>query len=130
MFRLVKVLNSNTQCETQLIKCNSSHIVGRGCALTLTSGVASPPAATSAPEFISLASNAELEDTKVPAMIVTEDMVFKVEYNGNVTPTVGMTVGLGTIEYKMDSVTYSSNGKGTVIGIDEDKRFVYVKFRK
>lgn len=130
MFRLVKVLNSQTQCETQFIKCTSSYLVGPGCAVALSSGVASQPSASSAPEFIALSSNADLAVKKIPVILVTEDMVFKVEYSGNAEPTVGMTVGLGTIDYKMDSVSYNSSGRGTIIGIDEGKKFVYVKFRK
>ena len=45
-------------------------------------------------------------------------------------PYVGMSVGLATRVSKMDAVTYNTNGKGTVIGISDDAKLVYVRFRK
>ncbi len=130
MFRLVKVLNGNSQCEIVRLKYNESAVIGRGCALSNTSSGLNSPTNTGVPEYISLSGNEDVTSDKIDVIVVTEDMVFKVEYVGSMTPTMGMSVGLATNKYKMDSVTYNSSGKGTVLGIEDDKSFVYVRFRK
>ena len=130
MFRLVKVINSHTQCETHMLERNPSTYFGAGCALTGTTGYATSTSANSCPDYISAAAVTNSNKKKIPAILVTEDMVFKVEYTGALSPAMGMAVGLTTIDNKMDAVTYNSSGKGSIIGIDDDSKFVYVKFRK
>ena len=82
------------------------------------------------PDYISLSGNEDAPGDTVDAMFVTEDMVFKVEYTGAAAPYVGMSVGLSTSKYKMDSVTSNTSGKGSILGLDDDKKLVYVRFRK
>ena len=130
MFRLVKVLNSNTQCSIARIKYNPSIAFGPGCPLSCLSGTLSTPANTSMPDYISLYGNEGIDSDSVDAMFVNEDMVFKVEYTGSSAPYVGMSVGLATGKYKMDSVTSNSSGKGTILAVEDDKKLVYVRFRK
>ena len=130
MFRLVKVINGNNQFEAVRLGFNASATFGPGCALTCSSGVLGNPTSTSVPEYISLSGNDTEGCKRVDAMLVTEDMIFKVEYTGSSTPLQGMTVGLSTMKYKMDAVTYNSSGKGIIVGIDDDKNYVYVRFRK
>ena len=130
MFRLVKVLNGNIQYEAQRLAYASSMNIAPGCALSCTGGTLSVPTATAMPDYIAISSSNARADKKIDAMLVTEDMVFKVEFTGASTPTVGMSVGLSTKEYKMDAVTSNASGKGTVIGIDKATGLVYVKFRK
>ena len=130
MFRLVKVINGNNQFEAVKLGFADSASFGPGCALICSGGVLSSANGTSLPEYISLSGNDEEGKSKVDAMIVTEDMVFKVEYTGSNTPTQGMSVGLSTYKHKMDAVTYNSSGKGIIVGVDDDKKSVYVRFRK
>ena len=103
---------------------------GPGCALTCSSGSLSSAAVAMMPDYISMVGSNEAEDGKVDAMFVTEDMVFKVEYTGATAPYPGMTVGLSTKKQKMDSVTYSTSGKGTIVAIDDTPTLVYVRFRR
>jgi hypothetical protein len=130
MFRLVKVINGNIQYENHKITAGTSNTIAPGCALTCQNGTLATPTATSMPDFIAISSNHGDASKKIDVMMVTEDMVFKVEFTGTVTPTLGMSVGLSTKINKMDAVTYNANGKGTVIGIDNMTDLVYVKFRK
>ena len=131
MFRLVKVLNANNQCETVKLNSNASLQVGKGCGLTYTNGALAFPTAAQAPDYIALIGSDEIDaGEKIDVMIVTENMVFKVEYSGSVTPFVGMPVGLATVQNKMDAVTYNSGGKGIVIGVEDDRKSVYVRFNK
>ncbi len=130
MFRLVKVLNSNNQCEVSRLKISTTANFGPGCALTCSSGSLSSAAVAMMPDYISMVGSNEAEDGKVDAMFVTEDMVFKVEYTGTTAPYPGMTVGLSTKKQKMDSVTYSTSGKGTIVAIDDTPTLVYVRFRR
>ena len=130
MFRLVKVLNGNNQCEITKLKFSSSAVIRRGCALTCSSGLALPVTSNVMPDYIALDSNMNKELKSVDAIYVTEDMIFKVEYAGNTEPYLNMAVGITTLNYKMDSVTPNSNGKGVVVGIDDDKKFVYVRFHR
>lgn len=131
MFRLVKVLNGNNQCDVTKLKFAQNTVIEKGCALTCNAGNAvTATSATSIPEFISLTGNTDTPCKKIDAIIVTTDMVFKVEYTGSMTPNMGMSVGLSTLNSKMDAVTYNSNGKGTIIGLDDDKKLVYVRFHK
>ena len=130
MFRLVKVINSNTQCETHFLSFDPSTEIGAGCAVSAASGFAESPTATSSPDYVSLSSTDIADTNKIPAILVTEDMIFRVEYTGSIAAVMGMNVGLATKENKMDSVTYNNSGKGTIVGLDDDKRFVYVRFRK
>ena len=130
MFRLVKVLNANNQCTVAKLKFNSNAIIGPGCALSCSSGLLLSAVNTTMPDYISLTSNEDPSCKTVDAMFVTEDMVFKVEYTGSTTPYTGMSVGLSTNKYKMDSVTNNTSGKGTILEVEDDKKFVYVRFRK
>ena len=130
MFRLVKVLNGNNQCEISKLDYEASAVIAPGCALTCTNGAASLASSTAMPDYISLTGNIDEARHKIDAMLVTEDMIFKVEYNGNTTPLIGMPVGLSTTKNKMDSVTYNSSGKGKIVEIEDDQKMVYVKFRK
>lgn len=130
MFRLVKVLNGNSQADVHLLKCNINTAYTLGEALVCTSGTASSPSANSAPDYIALTRNYSIDNKYLDAQVVTENSVFKVEYIGTMAPYVGMSVGLATRVSKMDAVTYNTNGKGTVIGISDDAKLVYVRFRK
>lgn len=130
MFRLVKVLNANNQCAVAKLKYNPNAVFGPGCALSCLTGSLSSPTNTAMPDYISLTGNEDISSDTVDAMFVTEDMVFKVEYTGSVTPYVGMSVGLSTGKYKMDSVTSNSSGKGAILALEDDKKLVYVRFRK
>ena len=130
MFRLVKVLNSNNQCEVSRLKFASSANFGPGCALTCSTGSLSSAATSMMPDYISLTGVNDAENDTVDAMFVTEDMVFKVEYTGSTAPYPGMAVGLSTGKYKMDSVTSNANGKGIILSVDDDQRLVYVRFRR
>jgi hypothetical protein len=129
MFRLAKVLNSNYQYELIKLKNQNLIPIAHGCALTCTDGILAGASATSMPEYIAFRGDEE-EGSAVSAMIVTENMVFKAEYKGDTAPYVGMTVGLAKIDCEMDAVCQNDNGKGTVIGIDDEKKLVYVRFRK
>ena len=128
MFRLVKVLNGNNQYEAYRLGFVSNMVIEPGCALMCSGGNVAVPSATAMPNYIALSRNS-YGKKKIEAMLVTEDMVFLVEFTGSVDPTIGMSVGLTTKTYKMDAVTYNSNGKGTIIGIG-DNRMVYVTFHK
>ena len=131
MFRLVKVLNGYTQGDVQLLKHNKSYgLPPGGVAIAYTNQAISTPAAAAKPDYITLATSHRLNSPRLNAMLVTENMIFKVEYTGNATPTVGMSVGLASSGTNMDSVTYNSNGKGTIIGIERDTGLVYVRFSK
>lgn len=130
MFRLVKVLNGNNQCEISRLDYAESAVIGPGCALTCTSGALALASSTAMPDYISLTGNIDESRSKIDAMLVTEDMIFKVEFTGTTPPLVGMSVGLSTTKNKMDSVTYNSSGKGKIVDIDDDRKIVYVKFRK
>lgn len=130
MFRLVKVLNGNIQHETQKLAFGSTMSIGQGCALVCNNGSASTPSATAFPEYISLQSNSDPNLKKINTMLVTEDMIFKVEITGSAKPSLGMTVALATKDYKMDAVTYNSSGKGTIVALDDEPELVYVRFRK
>ena len=130
MFRLVKVISGNNQYEVSKLALHPAANFGCGCALTCTNGLANNASAAVMPDYISLTSTADAVGDRVEAMIVNEDMIFKVEFVGTTSPLVGMTVGLSTLRDKMDAVTYSSSGKGKIVAIDEDPSYVYVKFRK
>ncbi len=130
MFRLVKVLNGNNQCEISKLNYSESLVIAPGCALTCTNGIATLASGTAMPDYISLTGNIDEARKQIDAMLVTEDMIFKVEYTGTTTPQIGMSVGLATGKTKMDSVTYNSSGKGRIVQIEDDQKMVYVKFRK
>ena len=129
MFRLVKVLNGNNQHETHKIGYSDGIDITPGCALVCTGGKASFPTATAMPDYIALSPSGGSAINKIDAMLVTEDMVFLVELTGTLSPTIGTSVGLSTKTSKMDSVSYNSNGKGTIVGIG-DHGMVYVRFHK
>jgi hypothetical protein len=127
MFRLVKNINGNTQCEVFKINYISSATIVPGCALTCSSGKMSTSTATVFPEYISL--GIDEDSSSVNAMVVTEDMIFKVEYIGTTSPLIGMNVGPTNHIAKADAVTYNTSGKGKIVEIG-DENFVYVRFRK
>ncbi len=129
MFRLVKVLNGNNQCEVYKIKVSPSANVRPGCALICTSGMVANATATMCPEYVALGEDVNALG-RVNAMVVTEDMVFKVEFTGTTSPLVGMTVGLSNYTGKMDGVTYNTSGKGRIVAVDDTGKYVYVRFRK
>ena len=128
MFRLAKVLNSNFQYEVVTLKNTDNIPADAGCALVCVDGVIAPAMCTSMPEFISFGNPNEDDRTTVTAMLVTENMIFKAEYTGDVKPYIGMTVGLSKSVCEMDSVCPDKNGKGTVLGTDENQNLVYVRF--
>ena len=128
MFRLVKVLNGNTQHETLRMHADTTLDAKRGCALTSTNGKLTSPSSTSYPDFVALTGTDDAHG-KLDVMMVTEDMVFLIELTGSTVPYVGMRVGLSNKFSKMDAVTYNSNGKGTVIDVGE-AGLVYLKFNK
>ena len=130
MFRLVKVLNANNQCNVSKLRYNASAVIGPGCALSCSNGLLVSSASTAIPDYISITGNDDPTRDTVDAMFVTEDMVFKVEYVGSTEPYVGMIVGLATSTNKMDSVTNNTSGKAAILGIEDDKKLVYVRFRK
>ena len=129
MFRLVKVLNGNNQYETHRIENTDSIEITPGCALSCSSGKLSIPSATTRPDYIALSESGHLFTNKIDAMLVTEDMIFLVEITGTHAPSIGTSVGLSSKNAKMDSVSYNSNGKGTIVGIGENDT-VYVRFHK
>lgn len=129
MLRLIKILNSNNQFETVRLEYNYGANLGPGSALSCTIDGFNSAANTSMPEYVAL-SVSDIHSSKMDAILVTEDMVFKVEYLGSETPYIGMSVGLATHKYKMDAVTYNSSGKGTIIGVDDSKKLVYVRFHR
>lgn len=131
MFRLIKSLKGNNQCETTKLYANGSLTVVYGSAVGCGSSGITSPSATVSPDFIVIDTVSAGEQKKVDAIIVSEDMVFKVEYTGTANPYIGMPVGLASYKGTMDAVSYNSNGKGTIIAIeDDDRRYVHVRFRK
>ena len=130
MLRLVKILNANNQYEVAKLKYNTSATIKPGCALSCSSGVLLSATNTATPDYVALSSNDDQSVKTIDAILVTEDMIFKVEYTGTTTPYVGMPVGLATGKYKMDSVTQNSSGKGVIVELDDDKKLVYVRFRR
>lgn len=130
MFRLVKVLNGNNQYEVMKLGFNASDTIVPGCALTCSNGKVTPASSTAMPDYVALTGSEGALLEQVDAMYITEDMVFKVEFTGSVTPTLGMNVAIANGKYKSDSVSYNSSGKGSIIGIEDDKKYVYVRFRK
>lgn len=128
MLRLVKVLNSNLQYEVVTLKNTDNIPLDMGCALICVNGTVAPAQCASMPEYISFGHPNDDDYTTVTAMLVTENMIFKTEYTGDTKPHVGMTVGLSKYVYEMDSVCPNKNGKGTVLGVDENNGLVYVRF--
>ena len=128
MFRLTKVLNGNTQGEIRYVNASRSAIFTKGEALITNNGNLTSPSAISMPEYIYLTRNPRMRPEKVDLLLVTENSVFKVEYTGNVKPYIGMPVGLSTHKTRMDGVTHNSNGKGTVLSVDDNGKFVFVRF--
>lgn len=128
MFRLVKVINGNNQCEVFKLKALSSATIIPGCALSCSNGKLTNSTATTCPEYISLGTDSI--SGFVSAIVVTENMLFKVEYAGTTDPLVGMSVGLTNHTGKTDAVTYNTSGKGKIVEIDDNKEYVYVRFRK
>ena len=130
MFRLVKVLNGYTQGDVKLLKHNKPYGIPCGVAVIYTNQTVSTPSASAKPEYVTLATSYRLKSPRVNAILVTENMIFKVEFIGNSAPAVGMSVGLASSGMEMDSVSYNSNGKGTIIGIERETGLVYVRFSK
>ena len=129
MFRLVKVLNNNTQYELQALPYTTSTYISSGCALSYSDGKLLHTVASNSPDFISITAS-DHDPKKIQVMQISKDMIFKVEFVGSITPVLGMSVGLSTYKYKMDAVTYNTNGKGTIVALDDDNKFVYVRFYK
>lgn len=129
MLRLVKILNSNNQYEVVRLKYNLQINLGPGSALGCTGGIFTTAMNTDMPAFVALGI-CDTQTDKMDAICVTEDMIFKTEYTGTATPYVGMIVGLSTHKYKLDAVTFNSNGKGIVVGVDDSKKLVYVRFHR
>ena len=130
MFRLAKVLNSNFQYEVIKLKNTNMIPVTHGCALVCVDGIPTPATDTAVPEYIAIKGDEEDDCKVISAMLVTENMIFKAEYTGNTAPYVGMPVGLSKIDCEMDAVTHNEKGKGTLLGVDEENKLVYVKFRR
>ena len=130
MFRLVKVLNGNNQYESTKIPFTAGTVIEKGCPLVCTAGKAAVPGGSAVPEYVALSDSATSKDGMVDVMIITEEMVFRIEYTGTITPLPGMAVAMANLKSKMDAVTFNTNGKGTIVGFDDDKKCVYVRFRK
>ena len=128
MFRLAKILDSSNVTENAVelrIKTNGSIVPGS--AVSCSNNVLYNTAADSAPDYI-LARYSNTNDAKI-CYTVTNDMIFKVEFNAVVSPKLGMKVGLSKSMSDADCVTYNSNGKGIIVGI-ENQNMVYVRFQK
>lgn len=130
MFRLVKRLNGNTHCENVKLKVGVPFDIRIGDALSCVDGVIEPPAVASSPDYISMLDLQKASSSYIDCMVVTEDMVFLVEYQGATPPVMGMTVGIANNGNRRDYVSFNANGKGTIIGISDNKELVYVVFRK
>ena len=130
MFRLVKVLNGNNQYETVRLKNNGGNDIKMGCMLMHQNGTVAFPSATTKPHYLALKDTASSESGIIDVMMINDNMVFKVEYTGSANPFLGMSVGLANLKGKMDAVTYNTNGKGTIIEIDDDNHLVYVRFHR
>ena len=130
MFRLVKVLNGNIQYEVTKLPFSAGTTIKKGCPLVCLAGNAVAPTATAVPEYVALSDSADSTNGKIDAMIITEEMVFRVEYTGTMTPVCSMEVAMTNLKSTMDAVTFNTSGKGIIIGFDDDKKTVYVRFRK
>lgn len=130
MFRLVKRLNGNTHCENVKLRVGTPFDIRFGDALSCVNGVIAPPAVSSSPDYISMLDLQKASSSYIDCMVVTEDMVFLVEYQGATPPVMGMTVAIANSGNKRDRVSFNANGKGTIIGISDNKELVYVVFRK
>ena len=130
MFRLIKSLNGNNKYEVAKLRSSGSLEVVYGSALTCSGSGITSPSATASPDFIALSAVESGKKTELDGIVVSEDMVFKVEYTGASTPYVGMFVGLSSYKGSMDAVSYNSSGKGIILAIDDDPKIVYVRFRK
>ena len=130
MLRLVKVLNGNLQYEVVSLKPDTSVTVLPGSALLLVDGVLIKANETSMPDYIAITGNEDTDCKKINAVMVTENMVFKTEYEADKKPYIGMKVGLCGANGVADTVTYNENGKGTVLGIEDGETLVYVKFHR
>ena len=129
MFRLVKVLNGNTQADIHLIPDPDTSF-SLGNAVVCHNNKTEKVPATGLPEYIILGRNYVTHKGFVAAQLITEDSIFKVEYTGSVKPYVGMPVGISTYITGSDAVTYNINGKGSVTRVDNNSGLVYVRFRK
>ena len=129
MLRLVKVLNGNTQFDVVRLKYNTGVNLGPGSAMTCSGGLYTALPNTDTPEFVAIGIT-DIPFKRIDGITVTEDMIFKSEYTGSAVPYVGMPVGLSTHSYKMDAVTYNANGKGIVVGVDDNTKLVYVRFHR
>lgn len=130
MFRLVKILNhSNTCTEAVPLKRKITAVIGFSSAVTCSNGELATASAEDFPTYIVI-DKCDSATYECICMPVTEDMVFKVEYLDTITPKMGMRVGLASHKYPMDAVEFNSYGKGVIIGIDDDPKFVYIRFTK
>ena len=128
MFRLVKMLSNDSISENVFelnVKMNGTPILGS--ALSCTNNILSCAASDAFPDYI-LKASPENKSTFCCSM-VTDDMVFKVEYTSAMAPKIGMKVGITDKNGPSDAVSYSSSGKGIIIGVI-NKNMVYVKFQK
>ena len=128
MFRLARMLGNCSINENVVelnVKINGTPIVGS--AMTCTNNILSCAASDACPDYILKASSPNKENPCCAT--VTSDMIFKVEYTSAMTPKVGMKVGITDKYGSSDAVSYSSNGKGIIVGVIS-KNMVYVKFQK
>lgn len=128
MFRLAKML-SNSSIKENVVELNAkiNGTPGIGSAMTCTNNILSCAASDAAPDYILKASSPN-KDTCCCSM-VTSDMIFRVEYTSAMAPKIGMKVGITEKYGSSDAVSYSSSGKGIIVGVI-NKNMVYVKFQK
>ena len=133
MFRLVKNIDSSSMCpeyvDVKASKLSSAYFPG--CAIVIKNNEAFTPQASDYPEFIATSSRSHhFLNQRVDAFHVTENMIFKIDYVSEIVPRVGIPVGLTTKISGMDAVEYNTNGKGRVVALDENGKYVYVKFHE
>ena len=128
MFRLVKILGSSNVHENP-VELNSkiNGAIAAGSAVSCTNNVLFNTAADAAPDYIF--SRYSIANDKKLCYPVTNDMIFKVEYDSAATPKIGMKVGITSVKNDSDAVTFNSSGKGVIVGI-ENPNMVYVRFQK
>ena len=126
MFRLAKIIGSSNTSEEVVnfnIKMNTG--INSGSVVSCVNNVLLNTSADAFPDYVFMS----VSDGIKKCYAITENMIFKVEFTSDITPKLGMQVGLSNLFGKADSVAYNTNGKGIIVGI-ESPTIVYVKFKK
>jgi hypothetical protein len=79
LFRLVQVLNGNTQADIHILP-NNNYLFLPGEAVTVKDGKLISTTSSVAPDYMILSYKSHSRFKKVNAQIVNENSVFKVEY--------------------------------------------------